>query len=753
MGWQDSYRKINRINSGGNADVYLVERNSDHKQFALKKLRREKCKEKKVRFLEEIRIMNVNYMIISGIMPIFEFSETDYWYTMPIAQPAMEHLSSSHNRLQDSISGIIQVSQTLGKLHEKGISHRDIKPKNILYYNDRFYLADFGLVDFPDNFNELTRENKALGAIFTIAPEMKRDPKNADGKKADVYSLAKTLWMLITKDEKGFDGTYNYLDQSHGLRFYTGLKGIHLSELEELLTAATQNGPDNRPDIIEFENQLNIYLSILGDFEQAQFSDWKALEKQLFPSVCPSSASWEIPVRIVEALNIIGATPALNHMMLSSGGGVDFESAELAPEKDCIYIFTDSGSTLLVKPKILLYKSYRDDYVWNYFLLELNQLKPQLGDTKETNEYLVEDAPAHYVSAHCEQYKVYDYDEGTPLPDGYKVIDRYLYGRFLIVFKFSPYNGIQNTYDGRHGQCEIDDFHGYISSLRNLYNSLMRRFIIEYPKQMDKKKTWSQQILQLKEFQKNPFDNSKPLQKSQKTSVDDINKKLDSILSQRLSWSFISLLDHKQFDHKVKFYFSLQFTSWSDLSREYSQQITTLLCSDGYLKEKKKGNLDGAYFIYNRQDALVFRSQCEKMINKIYKAGGIDLAVGIPTIMINLVQDEKPTHLFTKDEIRDEIQKADDRIHNRLVIDEDGYSHVIEDLEMVACTYPVRHEAWHAGNVYVGKYASLGHLDDDYISSLEGWLKYLKYKESVYVEFVFGNIAEDELIAEIKQFY
>ena len=85
------------------------------------------------------------------------------------------------------------------------------------------------------NLNNFTRNDKGLGAIFTIAPEMKRNPKGADGSKADVYSLAKTLWMILSGDEKGFDGQYSSIDQTHGLRFYDHLKNEYLVEIEELL--------------------------------------------------------------------------------------------------------------------------------------------------------------------------------------------------------------------------------------------------------------------------------------------------------------------------------------------------------------------------------------------------------------------------------------------------------------------------------------------------------------------------------------
>ena len=36
---------------------------------------------------------------------------------------------------------------------------------------------------------------------------MKRNPKGADGSKADVYSLAKTLWMILSDDEKDLMGS------------------------------------------------------------------------------------------------------------------------------------------------------------------------------------------------------------------------------------------------------------------------------------------------------------------------------------------------------------------------------------------------------------------------------------------------------------------------------------------------------------------------------------------------------------------
>ena len=153
-----------------------------------------------IRFKNEISIAKENATTVLGIIPIIYSCEQEDWYTMPIAELIMQHIENKE--IKEIVLGVVQLAETLELLHNKGISHRDIKPANIYYYNDRLSLGDFGLVDFPDNFDNLTKTDRGLGAIFTIAPEMKRNPQKADGKKADVFSLAKTMWMFLSKDEK-----------------------------------------------------------------------------------------------------------------------------------------------------------------------------------------------------------------------------------------------------------------------------------------------------------------------------------------------------------------------------------------------------------------------------------------------------------------------------------------------------------------------------------------------------------------------
>ena len=96
------------------------------------------------------------------------------------------------------------------------------------------------------------------------------------------------------------------------------------------------------------------------------------------------------------------------------------------------------------------------------------------------------------------------------------------------------------------------------------------------------------------------------------------------------------------------------------------------------------------------------------------------------------------------------MKKADDRKHNTLVIDENGYAKVVsgENLNY----YPVRQETWRAGDCYVGKYSDLSTLDDDYMSMLQGWLYYLETNHAQRMDYIESK-QEKELLERIREFY
>lgn len=754
--WHENYEKIGELGEGGNGKVYRVKCKSNE-EYALKELTNG-SNEKKTRFIDEINIIKDNCRKVKGIIPIIDYSIDEYWYTMPIAEPVINYIAKNKIGIEDIVKGVIQLCKTLENLHEKGISHRDIKPSNIYYHENRFCFGDFGLVDFPENTNDFTKSDKGLGAIFTIAPEMKRNPKTADGKKADVFSLAKTLWMFLTKDEKGFDGVYNYLDSSHSLRYINKYKDTHLVEIDELLKDATDNYPDIRPTITEFKERLINWIDIFNDMNKSQASDWHFLNKQLFGLNPPDSSSWRNINNIVEVLNIIGKTPAYNHMLFHTNGGLDFSHAEIATENNCIKLYDTFGFCHIVKPKELYFEGFSENYKWNYFWLELDRLNPLLeNDNYIDCEYLVEDTPAHYVSAKYAQYGVYDYDTGIKLPEGYEVVYRYTKGTFLIVMKNGPYNRINGTYDGRHGDCSHEQFKEYIDILIQGYLKLY-----DSAKQDETLKYFSDEeieniILNSKIFNCNPFrDDSLQKDEKIKRKEESINlrKRKDYITQNFTTWDFSEELQNYLLPDSTvaKYIFEFEFPN-DYLSLKSYSGISNYICTDGSIKKLNSYLDESCYSIYDRKIAIEIKHKLDKRVSKILKINNLSgLEKYEKCFSIKLVKVGKPTHLFTKQEIEEEMKKADDRFDNQLVIDENGYAKVIKN-NSYGYLYPVRHESWDAGNIYVGKYSKLSTLDENYISSLQGWLLYLKTGQTQYMDYLHENTSEEELLKEIKEYY
>lgn len=739
--WETKYEKLEELGRGGNAKVYLVRRKEQTKRqsdekCALKMLQF-KNEEKMSRFLDEIHIMHEN-QDVEGILPILDFSEEEYWYTMPTAVPVMEYIREKTAAMRDIIQGMTDLAETMGKLHARGIAHRDIKPSNLYFYENRFCFGDFGLVEFPDNPNDFTRSDRGLGAIFTIAPEMKRDPKHADGKKADVFSLAKTLWMLLSGDEKGFDGVYNFRDRSHSLRLMEQFRKKYVVEIEDLLVKATDNLPENRPDMWEFKAQLEKWLDAVENFEKRQENEWLFLGRQIFGENQPESASWSGAEKIVNILNTIGSLSAYNHMLFSDGGGLDFVSAEPAAEEGCIYIFTALGGCFVVRPERLCYQGFDGNYRWNYFLLELDSLEPVLErDDEFSYERLVEDHPGSYVSAACSQYGVYDYDSGEKLPEGYKVVSRYLGGKFLIVLKNGPYNQITGTYDGRHGICS---------------NEVFRKYMLHLIAWVEKRKAAGMEecaILRSRYVNQNPFKREEP----DPPAGEVIGKDPTPFIRENvLSWCFAGCLtkEEDRSDKRLGFYLRYHDSNRRRLSR-ISGRKQLLMCADGHIREIDREDTVEIYYTYRREEIWKICERCNQLVEGKCREAGYTGRILEELFSVEMKKCGNPTHLFTKEEMREAMRNADDRRTNVLVIDEDGYVQMIQDIHKAAL-YPVRNEAWQAGNIYVGKYSDLSDLDRVYIYSLQGWLFYLESGRSIFMDYCDDN-DERKLLEEIGRYY
>jgi len=99
----------------------------------------------------------------------------------------------------EALRVVIQIAEALAHAHERGLIHRDVKPKNIMITSEGVAkLADMGLARMASDERAAQAEaGKAYGTPYYISPEQVRGERDIDFR-ADIYSLGATLYHLVT---------------------------------------------------------------------------------------------------------------------------------------------------------------------------------------------------------------------------------------------------------------------------------------------------------------------------------------------------------------------------------------------------------------------------------------------------------------------------------------------------------------------------------------------------------------------------
>jgi len=454
-----------RLGKGGNGDVWSVKRLDDPQATAAIKVLTKANQAAVIRFRGEVGVLQ-KHTDVPGLLPVLDHYLPDEpttaspaWYLMPRAKPLMKALARDPKAI---IQAVAKVARTLATLHVREVSHRDVKPDNLLVLDGEPYVGDFGLADFPEK-PEITGKGEMLGPRWTIAPEMKRSPKTADGRLADVYSLAKTLWILLANDIRCFEGRYHPDDIAVALKNYLPTANL-LHMLDDLLFRATANNPTDRPTMEQFESALGDWIKREKEFADVSLGDWRHVQQKIFFHGVPTRVSWEDKNAIIAMLNLLGATAAYNHTFAPNGGGLDIVGASDSFEADCIELRFEAGIRVIVKPKRLMFESFLGNDDWAYFRLETDNLPPVTGTSDPYYEEMVELSPTQYIERHWWEAGYYELgDQQVQLPPEARVVSRYFKGSFLIVAKASLYNE-RAPYDGYHERYSADQFRDLMES-------------------------------------------------------------------------------------------------------------------------------------------------------------------------------------------------------------------------------------------------------------------------------------------------
>lgn len=199
------YRIIERIGSGGMAEVYLGRHDKLNRDVAIKVLRPSLIDDPQftARFEREARLAaNLRH---PGIVQVYDFdTDGDRHYLV------MEYINGGtlKARLQslrgageymplDEVSHYLtRIADALDYAHEQGMLHRDLKPANILIDPaGNTFLADFGIARLAGD-PEITHTGTLMGTPAYMSPEQCEGLPLTGA--SDLYSLGIILYEMLT---------------------------------------------------------------------------------------------------------------------------------------------------------------------------------------------------------------------------------------------------------------------------------------------------------------------------------------------------------------------------------------------------------------------------------------------------------------------------------------------------------------------------------------------------------------------------
>lgn len=193
------YEIVERIGSGGMADVYKAKCHKLNRFVAIKVLKEEFTHDKEFvnRFKEEAQSAAcLSHPNIVGIFDVVEekdirFIVMEYVDGITLKQYITEkgHLSE-----EETLQISLQIAQGLSAAHERHIVHRDIKPQNILLGKDGVIkVADFGIARAVSGG---TVNATAVGSVHYFSPEQARG--SLCDERSDIYSLGISMFEMLT---------------------------------------------------------------------------------------------------------------------------------------------------------------------------------------------------------------------------------------------------------------------------------------------------------------------------------------------------------------------------------------------------------------------------------------------------------------------------------------------------------------------------------------------------------------------------
>jgi eukaryotic-like serine/threonine-protein kinase len=265
------YRVIGLLGTGGMARVYRARDELLGREVALKVLSERLSSDRS--FVERFRreAQNAAGLNHPNIVALYDYGDKDnrYFIVMELIEgrSLSEVLDEDGALMPERAAEIARdTALGLGRAHEAGIVHRDIKPHNIMITNNgQTKVTDFGIARALGGDAEatMTQTGMVIGTAAYLSPEQAQG--NPVDARSDVYSLGCVLHEALTGDAPFSGDTPLSIAYKHVRENPERASEVN-SDVPEALDAivmkAMSKNPDNRyADANEMAEDLDRFLS------------------------------------------------------------------------------------------------------------------------------------------------------------------------------------------------------------------------------------------------------------------------------------------------------------------------------------------------------------------------------------------------------------------------------------------------------------------------------------------------------------
>ena len=213
------YEILSAIGAGGMGEVYRARDTRLELIVAVKILPDHLADraELRERFEREARtVASLNHPHICTLHDIGRQDGTDFLVMEYLeGETLAERLKKGPLPLDQVLQYAIEIADALDKAHRRGITHRDLKPGNIMLTKSGTKLLDFGLAklrhdagptplsQLPTAKEAITAQGMILGTLQYMAPEQ-LEGKEADAR-TDIFAFGVVVYEMAT-GKKAFEG-------------------------------------------------------------------------------------------------------------------------------------------------------------------------------------------------------------------------------------------------------------------------------------------------------------------------------------------------------------------------------------------------------------------------------------------------------------------------------------------------------------------------------------------------------------------